>query len=132
MPPELFGVALPVLGDLDTQVEIHLGTQQLLDLSACGVPTSRRRVRSVVVAIYAQPGIAQLGDRQHRHPGGAGGVRRDERALAVGIDDRSGIFAEDPSALADPASSAYAAPEPLARAIPIPNATANPPARPTY
>ena len=35
-PPKLFGVALPVLGDLDPQVQVHLGAQQLLDLRARG------------------------------------------------------------------------------------------------
>src|ERR1700759_5064837 len=31
-PAQLFGVALPVLRDLDPQVQIHLGAKQLLDL----------------------------------------------------------------------------------------------------
>src|SRR4029077_21203140 len=33
-PTKLYGVALPILGDLDAQVEVDLGTQQLLDLAA--------------------------------------------------------------------------------------------------
>src|ERR1700740_1072039 len=35
-PAKLFGIALPVLGDLDPQVEIDLGAQQLLDLAPRG------------------------------------------------------------------------------------------------
>src|SRR3984893_19443431 len=35
-PAKLFGVALPVFGDLDAQVEVDLGAQQLLDLGARG------------------------------------------------------------------------------------------------
>src|ERR1700757_2089535 len=35
-PAKLFGIALPVLGDLDPQIEIDLGAQQLLDLAPRG------------------------------------------------------------------------------------------------
>ena len=41
--PQLAGVALPVLGDADLEVEVDPGAEQRLDLLAGAVPTSRSR-----------------------------------------------------------------------------------------